>query len=459
MKNVNITPLFKGGDRAVVSNYRPVSLTSIISRLFESILCSAMKKHLNANNLISPDQHGFVSGRACVTNLLECQDLTTSAMKNSTSVDVLYTDFAKAFDKVSHLKLLHKVKAYGFDNKFIAWIRSFLTDRTQRIVKGEIVSNSREVWSGVPQGSVIGPLLFVIYINDMPEHVSCPMKLYADDSKLFALIRKDSLEFDLQKDICAISSWCCLWSMKLNAAKCKIMHIGNNNENRTYSIDDGKKITTLATTEMEKDLGVLVCSNGRWSEQAISAASKANRVLGMMRNTFRYWSDEVAQIVYPTFVRPHLEFASSVWNPRRKKDIAILEKVQHRATKTYNSRHLNYEDRLIKFGFTTLEQRRHRGDLIQCYKLVHGIEKVNWCPENKILSRFGNNISTRRHNLQLTREIIKGCEPRFNFLLNRIATPWNNLPHNIVFAPSVNSFKNRIDIYLKQVNWETYTYG
>lgn len=285
------------------------------------------------------------------------------------------------------------------------------------------------------------------------------MKLYADDSKLIVCLENYQDGINMQRDVNSISKWCRKWSMELNAVKCKIMHTGKTNENRTYSINDGHNNTILENTEIERDLGILVCANGRWSEQATAAASKANRILGMIKRSFKYWSDDVAKVIYPTFVRPHLEFASAVWNPNRRADTKVLERVQHRATKTYESRKLSYEKRLERLNLTTLEKRRHRGDLIQCYKIVHGVENVNWCVHNRIMERCGRANGGRRHNMQLTREIIHDCESRFNFLLNRIATPWNNLPAEVALASSVNAFKNRLDEYLGRVGWRPHMYN
>ena len=214
----------------------------------------------------------------------------------------------------------------------------------------------------------------------------------------------------------------------------------------------------IGVTECERDLGVLVSSDGTWHEQVNSAASKANRVLGLMKNTFSSWSDEIAKIIYPTFVRPHLEFASSVWNPHLEYDSKTLESVQRIATLTRESHHLPYEKRLERLGLTDLKTRRERGDFIQIYKIVHGLEKVNWSEENKIL-RPDQNITGRRHPFQLSRERTSGNEPRTHFLLNRMATPWNNLPKDIALAHSVNSFKSKLDLYLKKVGRNTHIYS
>jgi hypothetical protein len=412
-----------------------------------------MNGHLEVNKLISIEQHGFVASKACVTNLLECQDLTTIALHEHKELDVLYTDFMKAFDKVSHRKLIHKLKAYGFGEKLTNWVGSFLIGRKQRVVLGETSSNWCNVDSGVPQGSVLGPLLFVIYINDLPDYLTHRLKLYADDGKLIVELGTDRDNDDMQADINRIIEWCETWSMELSPEKCKIMHLGNQKDPKDYLIA-GRK---LGTTDCERDLGVLVSSDGTWHEQVCSAASKANRVLGLMKSTFSCWSDDIARIIYPTFIRPHLEFASSVWNPHLKYDSNTLESVQRRATLTRESYHLPYKERLERLGLTNLSFRRERGDFIQIYKIVHGLEKVNWSDKNKIL-RPNQCRTGRRHHFQLSREYTRGNEPRTNILLNRMATPWNNLPKEIVLAPSVNSFKSRLDSHLGKIRGKTRIY-
>ncbi len=288
-RDANISPLFKKGSKLEASNYRPVSLTSVCCKVMEGIVRDSIASHLNRYNLISARQHGFVQQRACVTNLLECQHEISVSLGKNKSIDVLYTDFEKAFDKVSHRKLIVKLEAYGIGGKLLEWIKSFLGNRRQKVVMGEYESRWRDITSGVPQGSVLGPLLFVIYINDLPDRIFNVIEMYADDSKVISEL-KEGPDSGLQEDINEINGWCKKWSMSLNSSKCKIMHFGKQNPRRKYYIEGKVGRVWLETTEVEKDLGVMISSDGRNNKQVESAVSKANRALVRMTKTFKYFN-------------------------------------------------------------------------------------------------------------------------------------------------------------------------
>ena len=240
-REASITPIFKKGSKLEASNYRPVSLTSVCCKVLEGIVRERITSHLIKHKLISPSQHGFVKEKTCVTNLLECQHVVSGLLNENKSVDVLYTDFEKAFDKVSHTKLIIKLRAYGVREKLLEWVKSFLRDRKQCVVMGNIESEWRDIRSGVPQGSVLGPLLFVIYINDLPDGLTNCFKMYADDSKVIA----EAVDLDqvstLQEDIGKIKEWCDKWSMCLNSNKCKVMHLGKITQSESTMSKMGMK--------------------------------------------------------------------------------------------------------------------------------------------------------------------------------------------------------------------------
>jgi len=340
-KQAQITPIFKKGCRSIVGNYRPISLTAVPCKIMERIIRDVMMNHLFNGNLIAPEQHGFVLNKSTVTNLLETVDRISEGIDNGWSVLVVFLDFAKAFDKVCHAPLCAKIAAYGFDECMVNWIRDFLSDRKQPVAIGQHVADWRDVTSGVPQGSVLGPLLFVIYINDMPDEVNHIIKMFADDSKLIATIRSATDLEVLRQDLDALSDWSTAWSMFFNVEKCKVMEFNKSGHSKLSGTElrMGESRSVLNFTSSEKDLGVALSSNLKFSSHIRAQANKAVAILGQLRRTFRFWTDTTFRTLYCAYVRPHLEYAAVVWSPHTKKDCNILEKVQRRATKlvSYNT--------------------------------------------------------------------------------------------------------------------------
>ena len=283
-KEANSIPLFKKGSRNKSVNYRPVSLTSVICKLLETIIRDHMIDFLVKHKLINPSQHGFLKARSCLTNLLCFFEEITKWVDEGSPVDVIYLDFQKAFDKVPHQRLILKLKSHGMGNSIINWIEQWLTDRRQRVVVDGEVSSGKSVLSGVPQGSVLGPILFLVYINDLEKGVIGKILKFADDTKLFTKTKEIGDNFFLQDDIDKLVKWSEKWQMLFNFGKCKCLHIGPGNTSMTYEM--GR--TILSTTVKEKDLGVTMNANMKVSEQCRIAASKGNQVLGMIRRNISY---------------------------------------------------------------------------------------------------------------------------------------------------------------------------
>ena len=455
-KRANVTALFKKGNKGEASNYRPVSLTSIACKIMERIVSEEITKHFTKNDLFTKEQHGFIKGKNCTTNLLETLDEITFELSQGNSIDVLYTDMAKAFDTVSHTKLLVKTQAYGIGYLIINWLSSFLTGRTQRVVMGESASVWLEIKRGVPQGSVLGPLLFLIYINDLPEVVDNSTKLYADDNKNFQIVNTISDSVRMQNNINELCKWSNDWQIDFNISKCKVMHFGKNNNKFEYIMCTNEEEKTLMKTKLERDVGVYISDELNWDYQIQEVTSKANKKLGWLSRAFTYKDIHIMKILYCTFVRPLLEFAVPVWSPNFEKQVDILERVQRRATKLIPSiRHFSYDDRLKAIGIMSLRKRRLRGDLIQQYKIFHKIDMVKWYNEphfapSLLCSGPASNI--RGHKARMEVEDIVHFEKRRNFFTNRICEHWNKLPHSTVFAKSVNSFKARLDDYLENLD-------
>jgi len=290
---------------------RPISLTSIICKLLEGIIRDNIINHLKDNKLLSTKQFGFLKGRSTTLQLLKILDDWTEILESGDLIDVVYTDFQKAFDTVPHRRMLTKLEAYGINGNLLEWIRSFLTNRKQRVkIKGRTSSWS-DVISGVPQGSVLGPILFVIYINDIIDNLNCDAYLYADDMKVYTRVSNDTDRARLQTDVDAVVEWTDKWLLKLNISKCKVVTIGRDTDSRQYPywIMQNNTLHALATSTGERDLGVTVDSNLNFDMHIQEIVNKANKILGVIKRSFKYLDYTTLALLYKAMVRSHLEYA------------------------------------------------------------------------------------------------------------------------------------------------------
>lgn len=435
-KRANVTPIFKKGPRELPCNYRPISLTSHVCKILESIIRDAILDHLKKYNLIKNTQHGFVKNKSCLTNILEFLEYVTNYIDQGLPVDVIYLDFQKAFDKVPHKRLLLKLKSLGIVGEIYGWIEDWLKEREQRVVYLGSHSEWIKVKSGVPQGSVLGPLLFLIYINDIDDNISSKILKFADDTKIFHVVDSIYNIEKIQADLVNLFNWSNEWLMLFNVEKCKVMHFGHNNINYQY-VMDGK---ALLDVKEERDLGVIVQNDLKCGQQCIKAIKQANKVLGMIKRSFNFLNRNMLLQLYKSLVRPHLEFCIQAWNPHLRKDVDLLEKVQRRMSKMINEiKDKTYEERLKYLGLTTLETRRLRGDLIEVFKMLKGYENVD---ANLFFSQ--SNTVTRGHSLKLFKHGYR-LDCRKYFFSQRVIDIWNSLSDDVIACNSVNSFKNKID--------------
>ena len=257
------------------------------------------------NNLFSPSQHGFIAGRSCTTQLLIAMDYWAQSLNDGYPVDIVYLDFRKAFDSVPHIRLLTKLKAYGISGYLLDWVQDFLSGRKQRVVLNGDHSSWSTVSSGVPQGSVLGPLLFLIYVNDIPSSVDSTILLFADDAKLYRSIRCEADYLQLQHDIAIILyEWSKTWLLNFNISKCYLLHLGPIHLYGKYHIN-GSEITP---TESVKDLGIIVDSSLKFHMHTSTVAARANRLLALINKSFEYLKANMLLQLYKSFVRPILEY-------------------------------------------------------------------------------------------------------------------------------------------------------
>ena len=441
-----LSPIYKKGARSNAENYRPISLTSILCKIMESFARERLMHHLLEKKLLSTKQFGFITGRSTTVQLLSYLDKCVKTIVDGGVVDAIYLDFAKAFDTVPHRRLIGKLHAYGIKGNISNWIIEFLRDRTQVVRVNGTQSVPAPVVSGIPQGTVLGPVLFVLYINDILDSVTSEGFLFADDTKIFHHITSIEDAFKLQSDIESLEDWSNKWLLHFHPDKCHVLTLGkfeNIMYTKRYKICN-KEIEHVFS---EKDLRVIIDSELLFEEHISNKVRVANAIVGLIRRSFTHLDCKSCTKIYTAFVRPHLEYAQSVWAPHFRKHINMLENVQIRASKLVDGLgNVDYPERLKRLNLPTLAYRRLRGDMIEIYKHFHTYDK-------DIISKSfqPRERSTRKHDFQILnrkpKDGIRGIQS--NSFYYRSPNIWNDLPRAVVNAKHVNSFKNQLDEFWK----------
>ena len=330
-----ITPIFKAGDRSLIKNYRPIALLCSISKVLERLVF--MHDASFVSNSIANCQFGFVKGRSSQQQLLIMLNKIHSNLDNKVRSDVVYLDFRKAFDSVDHNILLCKLHSLGIDGLLFSWFEAYLEDRRQFVSVNGHHSDLLPVTSGVPQGSILGPLLFLIYINDLPDHIDHVLPLlFADDTKCLSSVYSDASNIsstsvlDLQLDLDSLSLWSLTNRLAFNVAKSAMLSFPCGSVPPPHFVS-GVEIPFVSFT---RDLGVLISSSLSWSDHINYITSKAYKMLGLVRRSFsNQLPVAVKKSLYLSFVRSHLLYCSVIWRPHLVKDILLLENIQRRATK------------------------------------------------------------------------------------------------------------------------------
>ena len=435
------TPVFKKGERYKPENYRPISLTCIPCKLLEHIVVSHIMKYCEKHKILCEEQHGFRSGHSCESQLLGFVDEVTEELERGHQVDLLVMDFSKAFDKVSHSLLVNKLQHYGISGTTNRWITSFLAGRRQAVVVNGTASSYAPVESGVPQGSVLGPSLFLLYINDLPSNLTATARLFADDTACHQTILSTANQDSLQQDLDKMATWEDKWKMEFHPKKCSTVHISKSQPSKhSYTL----RGHTLAEETDVKYLGVTLSNDLKWNRHVTNICSKANKTLGFLRRNLRISNPKVKRMAYQAMVRPILEYSSPVWDPYTADLVDTLEKVQRRATRWICNRYRqtsSVDDMLINLEMPTLASRRKDARLVTFFKFHNKLTNINskFLPSQSVRRRSQRRFNAQSYNIPSNR-----TEYRQKSFFPRTIPDWNALPNVTVHVSTVDAFKQRL---------------
>ena len=443
-KSATVVPVYKKGDRNKASNYRPISLTVICCKIIEHIIHSSIMHHLTFHNILTNCQHGFRKSRSCESQLIITVDDLAHNLDKNLQTDVILLDFSKAFDKVPHLRLLHKLQYYGICGSLLTWISNFLQGRVQRVVLDGQSSEQATVSSGVPQGTVLGPLFFLVYINDLPESIQSDshIRLFADDCLIYRTIKSAEDASLLQNDLNNAQQWERDWMMEFHPEKCSVIHVTKrrNPINCVYTIH-GKPLSAVPSA---KYLGVEFTNKLSWNNHIDTTANKCLRSIGFLRRNLGNCSPDIKSRCYKTLVRPIAEYASCVWDPSTKKGITKVESIQRSAARYVKgdySRKNSVSTMLSNLGWKSLQHRRQAAKATMMYRITNKLIDI---PSNQLVPSYA---ATRGHSQKFVVPPARTNLLKGTFFPDTIRL-WNSLPSEVVDSPTIDIFKNRISIHL-----------
>ena len=442
----SIIPIYKKDNRSFPSNYRPISLTSHLIKLFERIVRTRMIEHLANYHLITKHQHGFTVNRSTLTQLLHHIESILEILEDNGNVDILYLDLSKAFDKVNHSILLHKLSQMNITGKVNEWIKTFLTTRTQYVVVNGKKSDPAHVTSGVPQGTVLGPALFVIYMNNITEAVKATfIKMFADDSKLVSSIKSLEDRNKITSDLKSLIKWTEDNSMKFNETKFQLLQIGQNQE---LKLPYHHNEITINSSQHVRDLGVYTSENLSNRYQITQMTTNATNFASWLLRTFTTRDIEPMLLFLKTYIIPRVEYVSPIWHPHKICEIEQIEQVQRSFTAKINElEEFNYYERLRCLRLFSLQRRRERFIIIHTHKIY-----LDLAPNDvKLEFHEHQRLGTQCRRLALKSKTASINTLRDNFFSHTAPKLYNLVPKIVKRAENIDSFKRKLDTFLMKI--------
>lgn len=454
-KAQNITPVFKKGSKAKPENYRPISLTSHIIKIFGRVVRKKMVEHLTANEILCKNQHAFQKGRSCLTQLIAHLDIIIRNALEGNDTDSIYLDFSKAFDKVDHKILIQKLYSCGIRGKLLNWLKSYLSNRHQTVVVNGSSSYLAEVKSGVPQGTVLGPILFLIYINDLSKCIKHSLiSHFADDTRILKAITCSHDVTLLQEDLHETITWSAKNKMVLHEGKfellChttgkpKLLHeLPFTSQYFEYTTKDGTVITPCT---LVKDLGVFVSSNLSWTPHINILADNGRKLIAWILSVFSDRSELTMMTLYNSIIRSRLEYLSPLWNPSKIEDIKTIEGVQRYFTsKITGLAEYSYWERLQKLNLLSLQRRRERFIIIMMWKILNNVSPNSLNIQKTISDRRGLRAVVPPLTKSASAHSQSVYDSSFGVMGPRL---WNCLPAKLTTITTKTTFKTHLSKHL-----------
>ncbi|MCG8113035.1 MAG: reverse transcriptase domain-containing protein [Candidatus Thiodiazotropha taylori] len=440
-KDANVSPVPKKGDLSVASNHRPISLLNSESKLFEKLVFKHLFNHLQANNVLSSLQSGFIPGDSTVNQLTYLYHTFCEALDAGKEVRAVFCDISKAFDRVWHAGLIYKLEAAGVTGDVLNWFKNYLAVRRQRVVLPGAASDWTYIRAGVPQGSILGPLLFLVFINDIVLDIGSHIRLFADDTSLFIVVNDpvnaaDCLNSDLEK----VSHWASTWLVTFNPSKSESLLISRK-VNRPQHPPLFMQNVEINEVDSHKHLGLYLSQDCTWHQHIEFIKEKAWCRINVMRKLKFKLDRKSLETIYTAFIRPLLEYGDVVWDNCTQYEKNDLEKIQLEAARiaTGTTKLISLNNLYKEVCWDTLDKRRHDHKLTLFYKMFNNLAPIYL---SSLVPQQVNAVS--RYNLRNSNDlktIRTKTTLHYNSFLPSSIREWNNLPAEAKESTSVNSFK------------------